>query len=321
MKQKRSNIKIQKLCKICNSIFEVTPCYKDREYCKFECYQLYKKTDEYRQHLSTAKKNRTIEQTQETREKQEKTMLKRYGVKHNWASKDDSINGRGGIRKKYGGIGLGSKEIMETVKQTKLEKYGNEHYCNSEKYKETYANYSEERKEEIRQARRIGLVKKFGVTCYYESEGYQNLYKDEKWCERRLKRIYDTKKKNGTFKTSKPELQIKKLLEEKFPNLEYQYRNKERYPFICDFYIPQLDLFIEYQGLWTHGKKPFESTIEDLQELELWKERAKKSKFYANAIEVWTLNDPLKRKVVKENNLNWIEFFTFEQFMEWYDVQ
>ena len=40
---------------------------------------------------------------------------------------------------------------------------------------------------------------------------------------------------------------------------------------------------------------------------------------FLRAIDVWTISDPLKRKTAKKNNLNWIEFFNMEQFMEWYN--
>lgn len=42
-------------------------------------------------------------------------------------------------------------------------------------------------------------------------------------------------------------------------------------------------------------------------------------KVYDYAIRTWTFTDPLKRQIAKENNLNWIEFFTMEQFMDWFN--
>ena len=41
---------------------------------------------------------------------------------------------------------------------------------------------------------------------------------------------------------------------------------------------------------------------------------------YKIAIEVWTIRDPLKRETARKNNLNWIEFFTMDEFMKWYDT-
>ena len=126
----------------------------------------------------------------------------------------------------------------------------------------------------------------------------------------------ETKRKNGTLCSSGPEKKVKALLESKFKEVKYQYKS-EKYPFVCDFYILELDLYIEYQGLWTHGLKPFEGTGSDLQKVELWKNR--KTKYYKMAIDTWTRRDVKKRKVAKENNLNWLEFFNMQQFMEWFD--
>lgn len=90
------------------------------------------------------------------------------------------------------------------------------------------------------------------------------------------------------------------------------------YPFPCDFYISELDLYIEYQGFWTHGKHPFNiNDQEDKLKLLEWKN--KNTKMYNCAINTWTIRDPLKRKTAKENNLNWVEFFTVEEFNEWFE--
>lgn len=132
------------------------------------------------------------------------------------------------------------------------------------------------------------------------------------------KKGYETRRKNGTFNTSQGEKEIYKLLLEKFEDVKYQYVSKE-YPFHCDFYIPKLNIYIEYQGTWTHGSKPFEGTEEDLAKLDKWEQKALNSKFYRNAIDVWTKFDVEKRRLARENRLNWIEFFNMDQFNEWYN--
>lgn len=76
---------------------------------------------------------------------------------------------------------------------------------------------------------------------------------------------------------------------------------------------------MEYQGNWTHGKHPFDSnSIEDVIIVEEWNKKA--THYYESAIDVWTKRDPLKRKTAKDNNLNWIEFFSMEEFMKWFDL-
>ena len=114
------------------------------------------------------------------------------------------------------------------------------------------------------------------------------------------------------------EEKIKQLLYDKFSDIRYQYKSKE-YPFNCDFYIPCLNLYIEYQEHWSHGKHPFNaSNIQDKLKVTLWNKKC--TKYYKNAINTWTVRDPLKRKTAKDNGLNWIEFFTFEEFIRWFNA-
>lgn len=117
-----------------------------------------------------------------------------------------------------------------------------------------------------------------------------------------------TKRKNKTFNTSKPEECLYDMLLKQNINktIYRQYKDKERYPYYCDFYIKEDDLFIELNTHWTHGGHPFDpNNKKDLEQLALWQEKAKQSKFYAQAIYVWTDLDPKKQKCARDNNLNY----------------
>lgn len=123
------------------------------------------------------------------------------------------------------------------------------------------------------------------------------------------KKRYETMAKNNTFNASKPEDTLYEELVNNFgkDNVLRHYKC-DRYPFYCDFYIKSEDKFIELNAHWTHGGKPFDSDdVECLEKLNLWKEKAKTSQFYKNAIETWTVRDVNKINVSKINNLN-IEF-------------
>ena len=37
------------------------------------------------------------------------------------------------------------------------------------------------------------------------------------------------------------------------------------------------------------------------------------TKYYNSAIRTWTVTDPLKRKIAKDNNLNYIEFWNIRE--------
>ena len=67
-------------------------------------------------------------------------------------------------------------------------------------------------------------------------------------------------------------------------------------------------------GSWTHGQHAFnEKNQDDIQILEKWK--SKNSKYYNNAINTWTKRDVAKRKVAKQNNLNYIELWNIEEVL------
>lgn len=118
-----------------------------------------------------------------------------------------------------------------------------------------------------------------------------------------------SKDKNGTWNTSKPEQKLYEELIAQYgiDDVEQQYDKDPRYPYRADFYIKSLDLFIELQGTWHHGKHPFNSEDpKDLEIVEKWKEKAKgnpKSQ-YNGAITIWTIKDVEKRKCAIKNNLN-----------------
>lgn len=92
-------------------------------------------------------------------------------------------------------------------------------------------------------------LRKYGVDNYDKLT--HNIYTFTE--EAKQKRI-ETKRKNHTFNTSKPEEELYLYIKERFPLVKRQYKDKNKYPYNCDFYIPNLDYFIELQGYYTHGK-------------------------------------------------------------------
>lgn len=225
------------------------------------------------------------------------------------------------------------KKGLEKVDKIKLKKNI------SKSIKKWHKQMSEEQKEQLNKNHKIAGLK-LASDPYWRikvgkgtSNGISKMsLKDKKsLSEKRRKnflskecqiKLYNTKKLNGTFKISKPEKEIYKILYIKYPDLIYQYRS-EKYPFNCDFYIPSLDLYIEYQGNWTHGFKPYNPEDKEcIEKLKLWNSKIKENKkYYSQAKYVWTNLDPRKRKIAKENNLNWIEFFSMEEFYQWYNEE
>lgn len=226
--------------------------------------------------------------SEEVRNKSKQTMLKRYG-------KDNAMK---------------VKKFCDKSRETRRKIYGSE-FANSEKAKLT-------------------LQSKYGVSYFSQSEKFKKLWPknggDENFNNIIREKEYRTKKKNNSFPTSKPEKRILCYLIEIFGSADIltQYKS-ERYPFKCDFYIKSKDLFIEYQGSWTHGDHPFNpNNKQDLKTLSILKEKSNKNLikngstgYYDNAIYVWTELDPKKRKFAKQHNLNWIEFFSENEITKW----
>ena len=216
-------------------------------------------------------------------------------------------------KKHDGAINPGQiEEFKLKAKQTSIEKYGVDNY-----------NKTEECKERIRQT----CLERYGVTNYTKSSQYKDKYKNKIYVEEVTRKTYQTKKINQSFTTSKLESIIYNLLKEKFPDCKRWYKEDPKYPFECDFYISFLDLFIEINFHWTHGFHPYNpQDPKDQETVRLWKEKAKElnykgkpKDFYKNAIYTWTVRDPLKRETARKNNLNWLEFFSMEEFLTWYD--
>ena len=188
-----------------------------------------------------------------------------------------------------------SKKIQDIYKQTCLKKYGVDHNWKVKNiHNHCWDDYTIEK-------RKNTSLLHFGVEHPHQSQIIQN-------------KILLTKKKNHTFNTSKIEYQTYLLLKDKYPNVIRQYKS-DKYPFACDFYIPSLDLYIECNYHWTHGGKPYEGTEEDLAKIGKWKDR--NTKYYDNAIYTWTIRDVNKREISKQNNLNYIEFWSINEIKKW----
>lgn len=91
------------------------------------------------------------------------------------------------------------------------------------------------------------------------------------------------------------------------------------YPWNCDFYIKDKNMFIEYQGTWSHFGKAWEGSHgEKIKLTEMLKKLTEKNKSrYMSAIKNWTIMDSAKRQWAKNHNLNWIEFFNIEDMSNW----
>ena len=235
------------------------------------------KTEYYRKLLSD------IISSKEVQDKIKKTCLEKYGVDNPFKSKEIQDKIKLTNLEKYGVDNpFKSKDIQDKIKLTNLEKYGYEYAIQSEKIKN-----------------------KSKHTCL-EKYGYEYAAQAKEIIEK----IHKTKKKNGSYGKSNEEDYVYSVLVDIYgkDNVERQY-SSDLYPFACDFYIISKDLYIEYNGMWTHGFTPYIGSKENEIQLKEWGQKAETSKFYQNAIVTWTISDVKKRNTAKTNELNYIELW------------
>lgn len=154
------------------------------------------------------------------------------------------------------------------------------------------------------------FMEHYGVNRYSKTKEFKDYITSNS--EQIQSRVYNTKKKNHTFKTSKPEDDFYFYLCDKYgvDDVIRQYNKDSRYPFNCDFYIKSKDLFIELNLTWTHGGMPFDENDEEcIRKLIIWKEKSKTSSYYKNAIDVWTRLDAKKINMASQNGLNYVLFY------------
>lgn len=184
--------------------------------------------------------------------------------------------------------------------------------------REAKAGGKEAYNKQLKEVRNRNAVEKYGSAEAINQKRSQTL--KETWRKNHddiLSRVYAKKRSHNTFNASNPEENYYFYLIDKYGENDVirQYVD-DRYPFNCDFYIKSLDLFIELNLHWTHGGKLFTGSKEDLLLLEHWKEKAKTSKFYQAAIEIWTQKDVEKYNYIKRNKLNFKIFYNSKELYE-----
>ena len=227
--------------------------------------------------------------------------------------------------RKYGCDWTTQTYIMkEKSKQTKLDRYNNPYYNNPnkvldtvlKKYNCSYIFQSEEIKQQIRQT----CLEKYGSTYWNQSEYGKEIISYIMSLPGTQAKINDTKRKNHTFNTSKPEDECYHILVQHFNKEDIIRQHKsDTYPFQCDFYIKSIDSYIECNFHWTHNNHLYnKNNIKDIISKCKWNMKSKKSKFYANALKTWTVRDVNKFNIAKKNNLNYLVFYSLNEFIKYF---
>lgn len=278
--------------------------------------------------------------------KAKETCLQRYGVTSPLKSEIFKQKSKETCLQKYGVEYTGQiPEKIEKTHKACLEKYGVDSVFKVQKFRnqslDTCIKKYASDEDDINSIVNIGQLKyvkdkikntcleKYGVENPMQTQYYKNLIQSILSSNEIQEKIYNTKLLNNSFNISYQEDVCFDLLKEKYSDCIRQYKS-ELYPFNCDFYIPSLDLYIEYNGSHYHHYHPFDINDDnDLNELNRLKEKAENSNAhkngkksqYDNIIYTWTILDLKKRNIAQQNNLNYIEFWNINEVKEWINKQ
>ena len=278
--------------------------------------------------------------------KARETCLQRYGVTSPLKSEIFKQKSKETCLQKYGVEYTGQiPEKIEKTHKACLEKYGVDSVFKVQKFRNQSLDTCIKKyafdEDDINSIVNIGQLKyvkdkikntcleKYGVENPMQTQYYKNLISSILSSNEIQEKIYNTKLLNNSFNISYQEDVCFDLLKEKYSDCIRQYKS-ELYPFNCDFYIPSLNLYIEYNGSHYHHYHPFDINDDnDINELNRLKEKAENSNAhkngkksqYDNIIYTWTILDLKKRNIAQQNNLNYIEFWNINEVKEWINKQ
>lgn len=242
-------------------------------------------------------------------QKRKKTCLEKYGDEIPQRCEVFKEKTRQTCIKKYG---VSSFWNSEKCKQIRKEKYGVEYPLQSKNFQKKCQNSfvqnvlnNPTRMEIMFEKRKQTCLDQYGEESFSKTKEFRKMMHDRK--DEINQKKFETKKRNGTLNSSYEEQHLYQMILKKYPDCVTQYQSVE-YPFLCDFYIPSENVYIEYQGFPSHGEKPYEKTKEDIETVKKWKEKGYQGWAYD-----WTNRDVRKRHTAIKNNLRWIEFFYYDE--------
>ena len=240
--------------------------------------------------------------------KRKSTMKQRYGVESYMSTED--------FKQKSKDYIVNHKDEMSNKrKQTFIKKYSVD--CNFKRKEVIEKSKIASHTSEVNEKRKQTTKLHFGVDSIFklpevQVKAQQNSHTKtalDKRTKSRADHINDisykseqTKRKKG--KNSKLEQLFEQLCT--INSIKYidNYYLDTRYPYLCDFYLPQYDCFVEIFGGWFHNTHIYGTNNQDDDILAIWKEKAKNSKNYKQAVDTWSIKDPIKLNCAKANKLN-----------------
>lgn len=220
--------------------------------------------------------------------KRKNTLLDRYGVDHNFKMPECIAKREETFLKIYGHINPinHNEDVINKSKATLLARYGAEHISQTEYFIEKCKQTSQQH---------------YGTDSPMQSD----IVKSKFDFHTMWKKAHETKKKNGTYKSSRKENEFHSSLSELFISVVRQetinYVGNNMWS--IDFYIEDIDTYIQFDGAYWHG---LDRPLEEIKNSN--SERDKR--IYEGYIK-----DRAQDEWFRENNLKLIRI-TDKQFIE-----
>jgi hypothetical protein len=278
-----------------------------------------------RKYLKSYGITKDINSVTETRKR---TKLSKYGDP-NFTNREKFIHT---CQEKYGVNNVFSlDDVKEKIKNHWLETIGTEYYSSTKECREKMKKTSIEiygveypnQANVIKEKRKNTNISKYGYPSNSQTQEFKDMWKNKEWADKVKEKSYKSRKINHSFKQSKAEDLSYELTKSIFPDAQHQY-SSELYPFNSDIYIPEIDTYIELNYHWTHGINsngfhchcPYDENNDEHKRCVNFL-LSKNSPYYLNAVKVWTIRDPLKRKIAQDNGINFQEFYTKQDYIDW----
>jgi hypothetical protein len=203
-------------------------------------------------------------------------------------------------KERYGCISpFGSDEVRQKISETNKERYG--HECMFDVPWVREKAYSEESREKQRQTN----IERYGCEWPFATRQARQ-------------HSFEKMKENGLLQKSHKEDEVYEYICSLGYRVERHHMTDE-FPFNADMYLPDYNLYIEYQGSHFHNTYSFMGTKDDFKVLQTYYEKSQHLKEesgdedkltqYDNMIYVWSDLDVRKRVYAQENNVRYFEIY------------
>lgn len=222
-------------------------------------------------------------QAEEFKKKAKETSINRYGADHFLKTDSGKEKLKSSVNRKYGVYNVfQSEEIKTKIQDTNIDRYGvsnpqqnkeireKTEQTNLNKYGSITVLTLSENKNKAKESKYNSQRHLFTDTDHYREEIIPEMLRKMKQTnlekygvehvmqnKQILEKVWDTKKRNGSFKTSKGEQEVLSFVKAHYPSAakkRFFPKDIEQKSLEVDVFIPELNLAIEYNGTYWHSE-------------------------------------------------------------------